>query len=119
MASRDRAAALRMLRGLRQITQRELARRTGVHHVTISQYERGQRRLAPHNLDPLLDALEVTPRAWESTIRHVAWIDHLTTAQTPALDGEAARLAESVARSFEMHTYALLHLLVALSGGKQ
>jgi transcriptional regulator with XRE-family HTH domain len=117
MASRDRAAALRMLRGLRHITQRELARRCSIHHATISAFERGRQNLSAHHLERLLSALEVTPRGWEATERHVEWIDYLTSAEGTALDQQSLMLAESVARSFEMHTGALLHLLEALSGG--
>lgn len=116
MASPDRPTALRMLRAFRCVTQKELATRCGIHHVTISAFERGRKPLGPRHLERLLDALELTPRAWESTERHVEWVDYLTSAES-ALDPQSLMLAESVARSFEMHTAALLHLLEALSGG--
>lgn len=117
MANRDPAAALRILRALRGVNQKQLARRSGIHHATISAFERGRQTLQPHHLDRLLSALEVTPRAWEATERHVEWIDYLTSAESAVLDREALMLAESVARSFEMHTAALLHLIEALSRG--
>jgi transcriptional regulator with XRE-family HTH domain len=106
-----------MLRALRRISQRELARQTGVHHSRISQFERGRTGLSPRSLGRLLDALEVTPRALEATERHVQWIDFLSSAESTGRDRQALMLAESVARSFEVHTAALLQLVDACTRG--
>jgi transcriptional regulator with XRE-family HTH domain len=102
-----------MLRALRRISQRELARQTGVHHSRISQFERGRTGMSPRNMGILLDALKVSPRALEATERHVEWIDFLSCAESTAVDRQSLMLAESVAQSFEIHTAALFQLLAA------
>lgn len=115
----NRAAALRILRGFRRVSQRELARRSGVHHASISAYERGRSTISAPKLERLLEALEISRRGWEGTIRHAAWIEYVASGESSALQGEAAVLAESVARSFEIHAAALLHLMEALPGGER
>jgi transcriptional regulator with XRE-family HTH domain len=101
------------------LTQRELARAAGVSKATISAYERGRQPIGPENLSTLLDALEVAPRAWEATVRHVTWVDHLSTGDSDVLEAEALRLAESVARDFELSVSALLRLMLTLSGREE
>ncbi|MGD2116207.1 MAG: helix-turn-helix transcriptional regulator [Acidobacteriota bacterium] len=117
MAHADSAAALRMLHGLRRLSQRELARRTGVHHATISQFERGKRLLGRPQIERLLHGLNVPPRGYEATERLVDWIDYLVRTESSGQARHSLILAESVARSYEVHTAALLHLVEGLSGG--
>lgn len=76
-----RADALRVLRALRRLTQRELARATGINKATISSYERGRQAIGPENLSALLDALDVPPRAWSETLCHVDRLHWLTSRQ--------------------------------------
>lgn len=96
MTTSDRARALAMLRTYRGTTQERLARCSGVSKATISQYERGRAEIGHANLAAVLGALEVPGRAWESTVRHIAWLDHLSASRA------AAETERSLARLFRL-----------------
>ncbi|MGD2116440.1 MAG: helix-turn-helix transcriptional regulator [Acidobacteriota bacterium] len=68
---------LAVLRAYRRVSQRGLARRTGVHHATISQVERGKRTLGEADRQRLLAGLELPERAWETVESLVEWLDWL------------------------------------------
>lgn len=84
----DRAAAsgaspssdgvtLAVLRAYRRLSQKDLARRTGMHHATISQYERGRRAPSETDRRRLLEGLGLPDRAWEAVAGVVEWLDWL------------------------------------------
>ena len=52
---------LREWREYRQLTQRELADRSGVHHITISRLENGVSRANPSTVRKLAAALDCGP----------------------------------------------------------
>jgi transcriptional regulator with XRE-family HTH domain len=108
-----------MLRGLRQVSQKELARRTGVHHAQIGRYERNRRGIKPEDLDRLLAGLNVLWPSWEWTLRHAGWVDQLSAAEGSRPDERPWGLAASLTRSIEMHAGALRHLSRALPGGER
>lgn len=59
---RSKAMSLKELRMKRGLTQRELAQRSGVHHVEIAQIETGKRNVRAVSLDTALrlcDALKI------------------------------------------------------------
>jgi transcriptional regulator with XRE-family HTH domain len=103
-----------MLRAFRGISQKALAEAAGINKATVSDYERGQQEIGPENLSRLLAGLGVDDRAWEATVRHVRFLDHLVDGGG-VLDREALRLAEQVSRDFEVGALAMLRLLVALA----
>lgn len=88
--------ALMILRTYRGLTQKRLAEISEINKSTVSSYERGQRGLGGTNLERLLEAMELPIRAWESTLRHVRWLQWLTEdVDTPPehRDGEPATAA--------------------------
>jgi len=52
---------LQYLRTIRRLTQRQLAKRSGVDASHISLIETGRLKPLPHELDALADALDVKP----------------------------------------------------------
>jgi transcriptional regulator with XRE-family HTH domain len=74
----DTGTALMILRTYRGLTQKRLAEIARINKSTLSSYERGQRGLGGTNLERLLEAMELPLRAWESTLRHVRWLEWLT-----------------------------------------
>ena len=106
-----RARALAVLRIYRNMSQRDLTRLSGVNKATISNYEQGKQAIGPDNLDAMLRALGLSDRAWEATVRHVQWIDHLRGAAAGGVDtgtGQAFLLAETIAREIERGVSAVL-----------
>jgi len=71
------ARTLAILRTYRDISQRDLAAVCGVNKTTISSYERGQNSIGPERLAALLRGLGLSTRAWETTRRHVQWLNYL------------------------------------------
>ncbi len=53
--------SIRVLRSIKHISQRELARRAGLSAATLNRIERGVKRPAPDELERLAAALAVTP----------------------------------------------------------
>ncbi len=116
-----RARALAVLRIFREMSQRDLARLSGVNKATISGYEQGRLAIGPDNLEKMLSALGLSDRAWEATIRHVQWIDHLRGAAAGGLDtgtGQAFLLAETIAREIERGVSAVLREVTRPSGSR-
>ena len=114
-----RARALAVLRIYRGMSQRDLARLSGVNKATISNYEQGKQAIGPDNLDAMLRALGLSDRAWEATVRHVQWIDHLRGAAAGGVDtgtGQAFLLAETIAREIERGVSAVLREVAGPSG---
>ena len=114
-----RARALAVLRIYGNMSQRDLAQLSGVNKVTISGYERGKLAIGADNLDALLQALSLSDRAWEATVRHVQWIDHLRAAQAGGVDtgtGQAFLLAEMIAREIERGVSAVLREVAVPAG---
>lgn len=112
--ARDRspeARALSTLRLDRALTQKALAKLSGVHNATISSYERGRRPISPGSLAALLSAMGLTPRAWEATVRYFVWLDYLATG-APSNEGSIDIVAEHVAQDVERNLAALLRLVV-------
>ena len=67
----------------------------------------------------MLRALELSDRAWEATVRHVQWIDHLRGAAAGDVDtgtGQAFLLAETIAREIERGVSAVLREVAGPSG---
>jgi transcriptional regulator with XRE-family HTH domain len=108
-----------MLRALRQLNQKQLARRTGVHHAQISRYERGCRLIHPRDLTRLLAGLKVSPSAWEWALQYAGWVDLLSAAEGSVCEAKPWRMAGSLTRSIELQTGALAHLVEVLSGGER
>jgi len=52
------AKVIRIVRAVQDVSQRELAQRTGISQAYLSQIERGHRRASPELLQRLLQALE-------------------------------------------------------------
>ena len=114
-----RARALAVLRIYRNMSQRDLARLSGVNMATISNYEQGKQAIGPDNLDAMLRALGLSDRAWEATVRHVQWIDHLRGAAAGDVDtgtAQAFLLAETIAREIERGVSAVLREVAEPSG---
>jgi transcriptional regulator with XRE-family HTH domain len=131
-----RSRALSMLRGYRGFTQRRLADASGVNKATISSYERGRQEIGAQNLDQILEALGLSVRAWDATLRHVEWLDWLTrrrdltgdrgpTGREPAarevddrrledrdVDWRIAHIAEAAGRERERTVEGILDLLL-------
>lgn len=131
---------LAILRVYRRVSQKELGRRTGIHHVTISQYERGERSVSERQR--LLEGLELPESAWESVQSVVEWLDWLAQRYEPEQaesggagetatgrrpDGladlsepsarrrEANRLAETAGRERQRQVAEVLDFLIALN----
>ena len=115
-----RARALAVLRIYRGMSQRDLARVSGVNKATVSGYERGKLAIGPENLDAMLAALGLSERAWDATIRHVQWLDHLRIHEAGVYGDGSERqvllLAETIAREIERGVSAVLHELVTPAG---
>ncbi len=109
-----RGRALAVLRIYRGMSQRDLARLSGVNKATISGYEQGRLAIGPDNLEKMLPALGLSDRAWEATVRHVQWIDHLRGAAAGGVDTASDQvlcLAETIAREIERGVSAVLREL--------
>ena len=133
---------LALLRVYRGVSQKALAQRVGMHHMTISQYERGRRSLAEADRQRLLDGLELPEDAWEAVESVVDWLDWLaeryeTGAEERRASGcadpiqrtgarrdlsdlvarrrEADRLAEAAGRERQRQVAEMLDFLIALS----
>jgi transcriptional regulator with XRE-family HTH domain len=102
------------------MSQRDLARVSGVNKATVSGYERGKLAIGPENLDAMLAALGLSERAWDATIRHVQWLDHLRIHEAGVYGDGSERqvllLAETIAREIERGVSAVLHELVTPAG---
>ncbi|MGD2116032.1 MAG: helix-turn-helix transcriptional regulator [Acidobacteriota bacterium] len=120
-------AVLAVLRAYRRISQRNLARRTGVHHASISRYERGLSALGEKDRCRLLDGLELPEDAWEAVASLVDWLDWLAERHELWVEGEdgpgsaldrrrrAGRLAESAGRERQRQFAELLDFLIDLN----
>jgi len=109
------ARTLAILRTYRDISQRDLAAVCGVNKTTISSYERGQNSISPERLAALLGGLGLSTRAWETTLRHVQWLNYLAERdqrpeQTPT-DEDLDLFTESIGRGLERAATDLLKLL--------
>lgn len=126
-----------LLRGYRGLSQKELARRTGLHHATVSQYERGRRSIDEEARRRILEALDLPGRAWEAVEGVVEWLDWLSEqraglpgvegpvggagaeasyeARAGALRHEANLLADEAGRQRQREVAGLLRFLLALS----
>jgi len=114
--ARARAAfALRTLREYRGLTQKRLALLSGISKTTISDYERGQMAISSEKLVALLGGLGLSTRAWETTLRHVQWLDYLEErSQSPEQrprDEDLDLYAEGIGRDLERAATDLLKLL--------
>ena len=111
-----RARALAVLRIYRGMSQKDLARLSGVNKATVSGYERGKLAIGPDNLEAMLAALGLSERAWDATVRHVQWLDHLRIHEAGAYGDGSERqvllLAETIAREIERGVSAVLRELV-------
>jgi len=72
------ARTLEILRTYRRMTQWRLAELSGINKATISAYERGHMAIGSDRLAALLGGLGLSTRAWETTLRHVQWLNYLT-----------------------------------------
>ena len=116
-----RARALAVLRIYRGVSQRDLAQLSGVNKATISGYERGKLEIGPENLEKMLSALDLSDRAWEATVRHVQWIDHLRGVAGGGVDtgtGQVFLLAETIAREIERGVSAVLREVTTPPGSR-
>lgn len=115
-----RGKALRFLREYRGLTQRRLASLSGANKASVSDYERGIREIGAANLDRLLRGLEISPRAWESTVRHMEWLAWLDVRnQEPAVSFAelGKRIAELFGRHREQEVSLYLEILEAVTRG--
>jgi transcriptional regulator with XRE-family HTH domain len=82
-----------MLRVFRGVSQKQLAKEIGKHHMSISGYERGRMKIRGSHLERMLPALKISRRAWEATLLHVTWLNQLDDAEASVREGEPGSLA--------------------------
>ena len=109
------ARTLEILRTYRRMTQRRLAELSGINKATISAYERGHMAIGSDRLAALLAGLGLSTRAWETTLRHVQWLNYLAERsqrpdQIPS-DEDLDLFAEGIGRDLERAATDLLKLL--------
>jgi transcriptional regulator with XRE-family HTH domain len=105
-----------MLRVFRGVSQKQLAKEIGTHHMSISGYERCRMKIRGSHLERMLPALKISRRAWEATLLHVTWLNQLDDAEASVREGEPGSLAAALTRVIEMQTAVLLHLVETASG---
>jgi len=116
MNERETAArTLAILRTYRAISQRRLAELSGVNKTTVSAYERGQLAIRSEKLAELLEGLGLSTRAWETTLRHVRWLNYLgersESSQPTPTDEDLDLFTEGLGRDLERAATDLLKLL--------
>lgn len=115
---------LRVLRELRGLSQRDLARRSGLNKTAISDYETGKRDIPESRRVRLLRELGFPLRAWDETrdfIRWLAWLgerEEQRRERHPARHGRGVRtdvdlIAARVGRTRERETAEVLDLLLS------
>jgi len=109
------ARTLEILRTYRRMTQWRLAELSGINKATISAYERGHMAIGSDRLAALLGGLGLSIRAWETTLRHVRWLNYLaeksaSLEQNPT-DEDLDLFTERIGRGLERAATDLLKLL--------
>ena len=110
------ASELKKLRESKGLSQRELARRSGVHHATINRLEKGNDRPSFKDAKKLADALAVDPKeliAQPKVNRNTEFAIHRFPRVQAALD---AVIAESIEAKTEIDHDKAKASLVAIMG---
>lgn len=105
--------ALRLLRTDAELTQKQLARASGVHNASISAAERGTRPVSPAVQEALVAGLGLPSRVWPAVVGLLRWLDFVRgeSAAEPEPDVEA--FAEGLGRAVEQSVAAFLRLVRA------
>lgn len=87
--STPESKALRMLRAFVDMTQEELAERSGVNNVLISNYETSTKTPRDRNVNRLLAGMGLPRSAWDETLETVDSLDDERARLGGTAEGEA------------------------------